>query len=216
MPDVQTAKQRARSTSDKEIKRRMLFDAALDLFNRRGYQGTSIEMITKKAGVSTGTFYLYFKSKTEIYRRLNAEGNDILHRLIKDSISWPGMTQIARLSAIAGAYYRYYVEFPGYYKISSIHNIGQKDFLNKTEAQNHLNRQAQQILEMIEAVLREGIEQGEFQPMDIRRATTALWGMLDGMFILAEREHHNLIADDFETLFKQGLEIIINGLLKRD
>lgn len=206
---------RARTTIDKKIRRRKLLDSALDLFNRKGYQGTSIEMITEKAGLSTGTFYLYFKGKVEIYRILNAEGNDILLKLIEDAVSWPGMTPIARLSAIAGAYFRYYTEYPGYYKISSVHNIGQKDFQNKTEMQKHLNKQAFEILKIIEAVLNDGITSGELEDINTLEVTTALWGMLDGIFILAEREYKNLVADSIEKLFKQGLEIIIHGLKKR-
>ncbi len=210
-----TVKTRARSSSDKKIKRRKLLDAALELFNRYDYQRTSIEMITEKAGVSTGTFYLYFKGKLEIYRILNAEGNDILLKLIEDALSWPGMTPTARLSVIAGAYYRYYSEHPGYFKISSVHNIGQKDFQRKTKMLVHLNKQANQILSIIESVLQEGIEKDEFEPMDTRQVTTALWGMLDGMFILAEREHQNLISGSFDDIFKQGLNIVLYGLMKK-
>ncbi|MBU2646153.1 TetR/AcrR family transcriptional regulator [bacterium] len=215
MTTATTMKIRARSSSDKQIKRRKLLDTALDLFNRQGYQGTSIEMITEKAGVSTGTFYLYFKGKVEIYQLLNFEGNEILFRLIEDAMSWPGMTSIARLSAIAGAYYRYYAEYPGYYKISSILNIGQKDFRRKSEMQGQLNQQANQILRLIESVLQAGIDNGELEPVDTWQATTALWGMLDGLLILAEREHQNLIIDACDDFFKQGLNILIHGLLKR-
>ncbi len=206
---------RARTTSDKKLKRRRLLDCSLELFNQKGYQGTSIEMITDKAGVSTGTFYLYFKSKVEIYRLLNFEGNEIVKTLIKDASSWPGMSSIARLSAIAGAYFRYYREYPGYYKISSVHNIGQKDFLQTSDMQEQLNKQANYILSHIESVLQEGIEKKELEPMNTWQTTTALWGMLDGILVLAEREHQNLIEGSIEDLFKQGLNILIHGLEKR-
>jgi AcrR family transcriptional regulator len=208
-------KTRARSSADKQVKRRKLLDTALELFNNRNYQGTSIEIITEKAGVSTGTFYLYFKSKLEIYRLLNAEGNDILLKLIEDALSWPGMTSMTRLSAIAGAYFRYYSEYPGYYRIYSIQNIGQKDFLKKTRMQEHLNRQAEHILKTIESVLLQGIDEDAFEPMDTWQVTMALWGMMDGLFILAEREQQNLITDSFENLFKQGVNIMLFGLMKK-
>ena len=74
---------------------------------------------------------MYFKSKLEIYRILNAEGNEILQSLIEEALSWPGMTATAQMSVITGACYRYYLEYPGYYKISAVHNIGEKDFLQR-------------------------------------------------------------------------------------
>lgn len=43
-----------------------LFKTALDLFKEHGYDTVTIEDITKAAGVSKGTFYLYFESKDSV------------------------------------------------------------------------------------------------------------------------------------------------------
>lgn len=44
-----------------------LFDAALDLFARYGYEGTTVRMIAKKAGTSAGQVAFYFGSKENLY-----------------------------------------------------------------------------------------------------------------------------------------------------
>jgi len=46
--------------------RQQLFDTALELFDRKGYEKVSINEICRKAGVSTGAFYHHFKSKDQI------------------------------------------------------------------------------------------------------------------------------------------------------
>ena len=50
-----------------------IVDAAEEVFGARGYHGSSVVKITKRAGVGLGTFYLYFPSKIEIYRYLLRE-----------------------------------------------------------------------------------------------------------------------------------------------
>ncbi|MDE6961498.1 MAG: TetR/AcrR family transcriptional regulator [Lachnospiraceae bacterium] len=54
----------------KENKRKDLLNAAFDLFISKGFHNTSIADIVGKAGIAKGTFYLYFKDKTDIRNRL--------------------------------------------------------------------------------------------------------------------------------------------------
>lgn len=54
----------------KEHKRRDLLNAAFELFTSKGFHDTSIADIVAKAGIAKGTFYLYFKDKTDIRNRL--------------------------------------------------------------------------------------------------------------------------------------------------
>ncbi len=50
--------------------RKKIMDAALELFTRNGYDNTPISKISKKAGVSTGLMYNYFKSKDQLLEEL--------------------------------------------------------------------------------------------------------------------------------------------------
>ena len=43
-----------------------LMTSALTLFQERGYDGVSVEEITRAAGVAKGTFYTYFETKSDI------------------------------------------------------------------------------------------------------------------------------------------------------
>ncbi|SKC88486.1 TetR/AcrR family transcriptional regulator [Maledivibacter halophilus] len=52
----------------KKIYKNKIIEAANEIFLKNGYKNTTIEQISKKAGVGIGTTYLYFKSKSELYR----------------------------------------------------------------------------------------------------------------------------------------------------
>lgn len=47
-----------------------LINAAVRMFHQKGFQKTRISDIVSEAGVAQGTFYLYFKSKEEIFRHI--------------------------------------------------------------------------------------------------------------------------------------------------
>lgn len=72
-----------------EQRRTELLDAALRLLTRDSYDKTSVSAITREAGVSKGTFYVYFQSK-----------DDLLDALVDRFSLLPDLQQVA--SAAAG------------------------------------------------------------------------------------------------------------------
>jgi AcrR family transcriptional regulator len=56
-----------------ERSRRVVLDAALDLFSHQGYRGTSVRDIADAAGVSTGNVYHHFPDKETIFQTLIQE-----------------------------------------------------------------------------------------------------------------------------------------------
>ena len=54
-------------------RRRDLMQAARDLFRERGFGSTPVSAIVQRAGVSQGTFYLYFKGKQALLADLRRE-----------------------------------------------------------------------------------------------------------------------------------------------
>ncbi|MGA2807819.1 MAG: helix-turn-helix domain-containing protein [Terracidiphilus sp.] len=51
-----------------EFRRSEIIDAARSVFARRGFEHGIIDEIASEAGIAKGTVYLYFRSKTEIYK----------------------------------------------------------------------------------------------------------------------------------------------------
>lgn len=50
--------------------REFLMEAAVELFHSRGYQQARVSDIVARAGVAQGTFYLYFRSKEDVFRQM--------------------------------------------------------------------------------------------------------------------------------------------------
>lgn len=50
-----------------EARRRLILDTATHLFGRDGYHATTVPMIVAESNVSTGSFYMYFRNKEDVF-----------------------------------------------------------------------------------------------------------------------------------------------------
>jgi AcrR family transcriptional regulator len=83
-----------RKQREKENMRRLILDAAREIFLEKGYYQTSIRTIADKIEYSPGTIYLYFKEKDEIFLELH---NEAFGQLLQ---------QMAPLQAVGDAFER--------------------------------------------------------------------------------------------------------------
>jgi len=95
---------------------RRLLDAAGEEFGVRGYHETAINHITQRAGVGLGTFYVYFKSKEEVFRALVADmGARTRHALSESTKDAPNRLEAERLGI--EAYLAFVRENKGLYRV---------------------------------------------------------------------------------------------------
>ncbi|RJP79425.1 MAG: MerR family transcriptional regulator [Desulfobacteraceae bacterium] len=61
------ARKTVTTTKEKEYKRQEIIKEAIRVFSRKGYHQTKIADITGSLKISTGTFYLYYQNKRELF-----------------------------------------------------------------------------------------------------------------------------------------------------
>ena len=67
---------------ERGARRRRILDAAGEVFSARGYHEASITEIAVRADLATGTIYLYFRDKADLYGSVILEKmNDVVGRL---------------------------------------------------------------------------------------------------------------------------------------
>lgn len=68
--------------AQKQLTRRLLLEAGLELFGSQGYAATTVDDIATAAGTTRATFYAYFPSRSEVMRALIDEQlNERLERI---------------------------------------------------------------------------------------------------------------------------------------
>lgn len=77
-------------TKKSERTRRRVLTAAKQLFDRRGYRDTTIDDITRRAEIAHGTFYLYFRGKSELLKELLTQAADEFDQIASRDLLVPG------------------------------------------------------------------------------------------------------------------------------
>ncbi|HEY2773362.1 MAG TPA: TetR/AcrR family transcriptional regulator [Candidatus Binatia bacterium] len=82
--------------------RQRLIDAATRLFGERGLHGVTSHEIARAAGVASGTFYLHFRDKTDVYRHIVFHAIEELAHDVQQAVaaSAPVLAQRARAETI--------------------------------------------------------------------------------------------------------------------
>ena len=67
------------------LARRQILAAALQVFSRQGYAGTTLDDITNAAELSKGAIYWYFTSKADLFATLLGERASIFTEILEDA-----------------------------------------------------------------------------------------------------------------------------------
>ena len=124
-----------------------IYNIAIDLMEKKGFDNITIEEIAKKAGVSIGSFYHYFNSKYDILVEIYKVGDEFFEK-IKDSIK--GQTALDRIVD----FFKYYAILntsTGIDTAKQLYTANNKMFIKK-------GRYMQALLQLL---ITEGQQQGE-------------------------------------------------------
>ena len=71
-------------------KKKILKEAAYEVFSKKGYKATSISEITKHAKMAVGSFYNFYDSKETIFLDTYIEENNRIRQMMINNIDWEG------------------------------------------------------------------------------------------------------------------------------
>lgn len=95
-----------------EEKRQNILNASADVFAEKGYYQTSIQNISQKAGVSVGTFYIYYKNKEEVLLAIYRQFFENLNSMIEKKLSGNYSDGIQKLIVCTISVIKFYVSEP--------------------------------------------------------------------------------------------------------
>lgn len=200
------------------IHRQRIADAAQILFTRKGIPAVTMDEISREAGYSKATLYVYFKNKEELVSLLVLESMKKLSDAISDALESHSDTR-KRYDAICYGLLQYQREFPFYFQLVQEQiNI---DFTNTAffpeEKETYLI--GEKINESLFCFLQEGINCGELRSdLDLRPTIFILWGTLAGIIQLSAnkaayvQQEMNLSQESF---LKQGFSMIYRSIATR-
>jgi TetR/AcrR family fatty acid metabolism transcriptional regulator len=157
---------------NQEQRRRLLLDAAVRVFARRGFHGARVGDVAAEAGVAHGLVYHYFSSKDELLDTIFRETWTALlgaMREVEES-SDPAREQLRKVGAIV---LRTWTRDPELVRV----------LVNEVTRGGHLQRElaeVRQAFEAIERIVAAGQARGELRPeLDPRLSAFVFYGALE-------------------------------------
>ncbi|HET6350157.1 MAG TPA: TetR/AcrR family transcriptional regulator [Candidatus Krumholzibacteria bacterium] len=169
------APEAAGSAERDDARRLAFFQAAEPVFERYGYRKTTVEDVCHAAGASKRTFYGLFADKADLASRM------ILH-ISQDIVSrWegavtPDMSARKKLERFIDEYVRLGREHRVFGQM-----MNDPDWM-RAFGQLKDDRQFRVLMEVVYAVLTEGMKTREFRRLDPEAVTLIIYSLLDTMY----------------------------------
>lgn len=182
-----------------------ILEAALRVFSRLGLDKARMDDIVAESGLSKGALYWYFKSKDDIVVA-------ILESLFSQEIAGirtlpdtPGSARerlLGMADLTAGNLKTWTRLMPILYEFYAL------AFRNKT-VRRALKGWFKTYLELVEPLIQQGVDQGEFRAVNVRQAALTTAAIMEGTLLLW------IFAPDVVQLDEQlrgGLQLFLDGL----
>ncbi|MEK4513548.1 TetR/AcrR family transcriptional regulator [Paenibacillus sp. FSL K6-2524] len=173
-----------------EKTRKYIIAKAAELFNQKGYSGSSLSEITELTGIKKGGIYRHFSNKDEIaYEAFNYAGSVVGAQLAR------AINQQETASGKLLSYLHVYenvVEAPPFIGGCPLLNTA----IESDDCHPGLRERAQQALtgtlESLKLIISEGIQSGEFKSdLDIDALATFALSIMEGGIMMSKLEGNN-------------------------
>lgn len=185
--------------------KRKIFEAAMELFAQKGYDGTSVEEITSVVGIAKGTLYYHFSSKEEIFYFLVEEGMNLLKNSIEIKTSKYPNT-IDQIKAILLIQIKIIVKYESLITLLISQMWGQ-------EERNYRCREyIYEYIRIIEDIIKKGMEKGEIISGNPEALASGLFGFTCAGLLYKLKTEKEL---DVQEIYKEFCNYVMRGLKKQ-
>ena len=190
----------------KTTRRQQILQAAIEIFGRSSFDDASISEIARRAGVSEGTIYQYFKNKQDLFFSIPREKTKTFSAQLDQYLK--GVTDAREKIRKFAWYYLYFFRTnPDYARSLMLEMRVSKNFA-RSSSYKGVRRFTNQAL----AILKEGQEQGVIRrDVDVYLARHLLLGVLEHVItrwlLKGEKEDLMLCHEQLSDLILNGIAI---------
>ena len=188
----------------RQERRQQILEAALAVFSERGFHGANVSDVAAAAGVSQGTIYWYFDSKEEL---LTAAILSYFARFEQDTLA--GLegyeTAADKLRALGRSMTRLAQDIEGLFTLFLEYWASSE---RREETGQFWAGMLTEYKDVVVSIIEEGIERGEFRPVEAEPLVWAIMAAYDGLAAYAM-----LVPDmDLVASCRVLVETVVRGL----
>ncbi|WP_037819328.1 TetR/AcrR family transcriptional regulator [Amycolatopsis sp. VC5-11] len=184
--------------------RERILAAAVSLFQESGYGSTSMTRIARAAHITPAAIYWHFPSKQELLAEMLKDMYRRSYADLRDSVRAEG-TATERLGDYIRSYIRIQLEDAGERRNHSYSTLSSS---LTAEGQRELGRLSRPYLELLREILHEGVESGEFDPVDVPVMSHAIATMCEYVFTWFRPHGRLTIGEAADRHFEYVLRMV--------
>lgn len=203
-----TAKRREK---EREELKRLILDAAKELFVENGLEHTTMRNIADKIDYSVGTVYLYFEDKDSILFEINNSGFSLLKQYMIEAMS---ITEdpYQQLGNIARAYVKFALENRSLYDLMFI-MTAPIDYICKHHGGEW--GEGQNTFDFLQMLIQRCLDNKSILEGDSKTLSVLFWSIAHGMSSLYIRGRLEVVEDtDIEVFMNEVLRAFLNIIKK--
>tara|TARA_B100000945_G_scaffold105799_1_gene83819 strand:- start:1831 stop:2424 length:594 start_codon:yes stop_codon:yes gene_type:complete len=189
-----------RKLKERKVRQDLILDAALQVFKKKGIEGSTMDEIALEADFGKATLYYYFKSKEDVFSAILTNGwKDLwanLEPVISEDNKSPRDTFVNILLCISDNVRAR----PGLYEF--LFNAPKKVNFDSESWRSYQER----IYSVISTLLQEGIKLGEFPKSKPQVLFKALGGLFMGLVLMGKDK----------PVSKKDIEQLLNDLIPKE
>ncbi len=185
--------------------KRRIFNTAVKLFSDKGYDNASVEEITAIAGVAKGSLYYHFAKKEDIFDLILQEGM----KLLRNSIEIKTRNCESSLDKIKAIIL---VEIKVIVKYEDFLNVVLSQIWGEEEKNKKCKKAVFEYIKIIEEIVQEGIENGEFYDGDVEAISAGIFGVTCSSLIYRLKRNREV---DVETIYNGFINSVTRTLSKK-
>lgn len=116
-------------------KEKLILDSAVALFTSKGFQATRMEDVAKKAGISKGLTYFYYKNKEDLFMALTKKAFDQFKDEFRDVYRSKGKSGLDMINDLV-------IRIPDYARKNQVYYDAILNFLDLMKKYNDLKQRA--------------------------------------------------------------------------
>lgn len=182
-------------------KKNLIIETARDIFAKKGYCNTTMKDVVEACNISRGGVYLYFNDIKDVFEAVMAyesDNEEDFAKKIKEDATYADVLAlfvkeqkkaiISKKPTLTIAIYEYYFNN----KVSGKANLLKKEF--------------DVSVYVLEQLIKEGIDAGEFYDIDAHRAASNLMYVIEGLKIASKtRQITESVVDEEIMYVMQGI-----------
>lgn len=192
----------------REERKTQILTAATKVFTERGFAEARMDDIVAESGLSKGALYWYFESKDAIIISILDHIFDYETSQIQERLAGVDSAQMKFeifIETMIKDIERIKPLMPIFFEFWSL--SVRKETINRA-----IKRYYQSFFDLIEPIIEQGIERGEFLPVDVREAAVAIGAVYEGTILLYVYFSDTI---DIEKQFRTNLNLILEGILRK-